>query len=54
MRCKRDPMAGRVDSINELFMARAGIATGIGLFFEAHPNPNEAKCNGQVHYQLIN
>ncbi len=28
-------------------LARAGIAVGIGgLFLEAHPNPNEAKCDG--------
>lgn len=46
---QRDPMAGasggRRQQIVEL--ARAGIATGIaGLFLEAHPNPNEAKCDG--------
>ena len=28
-------------------LARAGLAEGIGgLFLEAHPNPNEAKCDG--------
>ena len=28
-------------------LARAGLAIGIGgLFLEAHPNPNEAKCDG--------
>ena len=28
-------------------LARAGLAVGIGgLFSEAHPNPNEAKCDG--------
>lgn len=28
-------------------LARAGLAVGIGgLFLEAHPNPNEAKCDG--------
>ncbi len=28
-------------------LARSGIALGIaGLFIEAHPNPNEAKCDG--------
>ncbi len=31
----------------EAELARAGIAVGIaGLFLEAHPNPNEAKCDG--------
>jgi 2-dehydro-3-deoxyphosphooctonate aldolase (KDO 8-P synthase) len=30
-----------------LDLARAGIAVGIaGLFLEAHPNPDEAKCDG--------
>lgn len=46
---QRDPMAGasggRRQQIVEL--ARAGIATGIaGLFLEAHPNPDKAKCDG--------
>lgn len=46
---QRDALAGasggRRQQIVEL--ARAGMATGIaGLFLEAHPNPNEAKCDG--------
>lgn len=36
---------GRRDQVVEL--ARSGMATGLaGLFLEAHPNPNEAKCDG--------
>lgn len=45
----RDPMGaasgGRRHQVAEL--ARAGIAVGVaGLFLEAHPNPDEAKCDG--------
>ncbi len=45
----RDPLGsasgGRRDQVTEL--ARAGMATGIaGLFIEAHPNPDEALCDG--------
>lgn len=45
----RDPMGaasgGRRHQVAEL--ARAGLAVGIGgLFIEAHPNPNAAKCDG--------
>lgn len=45
----RDPLAGasggRRQQIVEL--ARAGMATGLaGLFLEAHPDPNNAKCDG--------
>ena len=45
----RDPFGaasgGRRDQVTEL--ARAGIAVGIaGLFLEAHPEPNQAKCDG--------
>ena len=45
----RDPMGsasgGRRHQVAEL--GRAGIAVGIaGLFLEAHPNPDEAKCDG--------
>jgi 2-dehydro-3-deoxyphosphooctonate aldolase (KDO 8-P synthase) len=30
-----------------LELARAGIAVGLaGLFLEAHPDPNQAKCDG--------
>ncbi len=46
---QRDAMAGasggRRQQIVEL--ARAGMATGLaGLFLEAHPNPDQAKCDG--------
>ena len=45
----RDPMgaasSGRRHQVAEL--ARAGIAVGLaGLFLEAHPDPNKAKCDG--------
>ncbi|MDH2924361.1 2-dehydro-3-deoxyphosphooctonate aldolase (KDO 8-P synthase) [Nicoletella semolina] len=45
----RDPFgaasSGRRDQVTEL--ARAGMAIGIaGLFLEAHPDPNNAKCDG--------
>lgn len=45
----RDPMGaasgGRRHQVAEL--GRAGLAVGIaGLFLEAHPNPNKAKCDG--------
>lgn len=45
----RDPMgtasSGRRHQVAEL--ARAGIAVGLaGLFLEAHPNPDQAKCDG--------
>ncbi|WP_018277800.1 3-deoxy-8-phosphooctulonate synthase [Teredinibacter turnerae] len=45
----RDPLGaasgGRRQQTAEL--ARAGLAVGLaGLFIEAHPNPNEAKCDG--------
>lgn len=45
----RDPMAGasggRRAQVAEL--ARAGLAVGIaGLFIEAHPDPDNAKCDG--------
>lgn len=45
----RDPMGaasgGRRHQVAEL--GRAGMAVGLaGLFLEAHPNPNEAKCDG--------
>ena len=46
---QRDPMGaasgGRREQVFEL--ARAGIAVGLaGLFLEAHPDPNNAKCDG--------
>lgn len=45
----RDPFGaasgGRRDQVTEL--ARSGMAIGLaGLFLEAHPNPNSAKCDG--------
>jgi len=45
----RDPLSeasgGRRHQVAEL--ARAGIAVGLaGLFLEAHPEPNQAKCDG--------
>jgi 2-dehydro-3-deoxyphosphooctonate aldolase (KDO 8-P synthase) len=45
----RDPLGsasgGRRGQVAEL--SRAGLGVGIaGLFIEAHPNPNEAKCDG--------
>lgn len=45
----RDPFGaasgGRRDQVTEL--ARSGLAIGIaGLFLEAHPDPNNAKCDG--------
>ena len=45
----RDPFgaasSGRRAQVTEL--ARSGLAVGIaGLFLEAHPNPNQAKCDG--------
>ena len=45
----RDPMGaasgGRRQQVAEL--GRAGMAVGIaGLFLEAHPNPDQAKCDG--------
>ncbi|WP_428852422.1 3-deoxy-8-phosphooctulonate synthase [Imbroritus primus] len=45
----RDPLGaasgGRREQVAEL--ARAGMATGLaGLFLEAHPNPDQAKCDG--------
>lgn len=46
---QRDALAGasggRRQQVVEL--ARAGMATGLaGLFLEAHPNPDQAKCDG--------
>ncbi|VTN04664.1 2-dehydro-3-deoxyphosphooctonate aldolase [Raoultella ornithinolytica] len=45
----RDPFgaasSGRRAQVTEL--ARAGMATGLaGLFLEAHPDPEHAKCDG--------
>ncbi len=42
---RSDSAGGRREQITTL--ARAGIATGLaGLFLEAHPNPERAKCDG--------
>jgi 2-dehydro-3-deoxyphosphooctonate aldolase (KDO 8-P synthase) len=42
---RADSAGGRRAQITTL--ARAGMATGLaGLFLEAHPNPDEAKCDG--------
>lgn len=42
---RSDSAGGRRQQAFEL--ARSGMALGIaGLFLEAHPNPNEAKCDG--------
>ena len=42
---RSDSAGGRREQITTL--ARAGMATGIaGLFLEAHPNPEVAKCDG--------
>ncbi len=41
--------AGLIGKSKELTveLAKAGLATGIaGLFIEAHPNPEQAKCDG--------
>lgn len=42
---REDSAGGRRAQATEL--ARSGMALGLaGLFIEAHPNPNEAKCDG--------
>jgi 2-dehydro-3-deoxyphosphooctonate aldolase (KDO 8-P synthase) len=42
---RSDSAGGRREQITTL--ARAGVATGLaGLFLEAHPNPEAAKCDG--------
>ncbi len=51
----RDPTGaasgGRREQTVEL--AKAGMATGIaGLFLEAHPNPDQAKCDGPSAFPL--
>ncbi|WP_323841742.1 MULTISPECIES: 3-deoxy-8-phosphooctulonate synthase [unclassified Moraxella] len=46
-----DSAGGRRHQITTL--ARAGMATGLaGLFLEAHPNPDEAKCDGPCALRL--
>ena len=52
----RDPFGaasgGRRAQVAEL--ARAGMAVGIaGLFIEAHPEPNSAKCDGRPRCRSI-
>ena len=54
---KRDVMSsasgGRRKQIMNL--ARAGVSAGIaGLFVEAHPNPDQAKCDGPCALPLKN
>ncbi len=44
---------GRRQQVVEL--ARAGMAVGLaGLFLEAHPNPDKAKCDGPSALPLNN
>ena len=46
---QRDPGAGASGGRRQQIvdLARAGMATGLaGLFLEAHPDPNKAKCDG--------
>lgn len=48
---RADSAGGRREQITTL--ARAGIATGLaGLFLEAHPNPEKAKCDGPCALRL--
>ncbi len=48
---RADSADGRGSAVVEL--ARAGMAQGLaGLFLEAHPNPQEAKCDGPCALQL--
>ncbi|ATC94117.1 3-deoxy-8-phosphooctulonate synthase [Pseudoalteromonas tunicata] len=48
---RTDSADGRRAQAAEL--ARSGMALGLaGLFIEAHPNPNEAKCDGPCALQL--
>ncbi|MCL4169955.1 UNVERIFIED_CONTAM: hypothetical protein GTU68_031917 [Idotea baltica] len=48
---RADSADGRRAQVAEL--SRAGMALGLaGLFIEAHPNPNEAKCDGPCALQL--
>lgn len=52
----RDPFGaasgGRRDQVTEL--ARAGMAIGLaGLFLEAHPDPNKAKCDGPSAFRCL-
>ncbi len=48
---RRDSAGGRREQVTEL--ARAGLSQGLaGLFLEAHPNPDEAKCDGPCALRL--
>lgn len=48
---RADSAGGRREQITTL--ARAGMATGLaGLFLEAHPNPEQAKCDGPCALRL--
>lgn len=48
---RADSAGGRREQITTL--AKAGMATGIaGLFLEAHPNPEKAKCDGPCALRL--
>ena len=48
---RADSAGGRREQITTL--ARAGMATGLaGLFLEAHPNPEKAKCDGPCALRL--
>ena len=49
--CALPISGGRREQITTL--ARAGMATGLaGLFLEAHPNPDVAKCDGPCALRL--
>ncbi|MEJ2762826.1 3-deoxy-8-phosphooctulonate synthase [Photobacterium sp. MCCC 1A19761] len=51
----RDPLGAASGGRREqtVDLARAGIATGIaGLFMEAHPNPDQARCDGPSAFPL--
>ncbi len=48
---RADCAGGRREQI--VTLARAGISTGLaGLFLEAHPNPEQAKCDGPCALRL--
>ena len=48
---RSDSAGGRREQISTL--ARAGIATGLaGIFLEAHPDPDQAKCDGPCALRL--
>ncbi len=48
---RADSAGGRREQI--VTLARAGISTGLaGLFLEAHPNPEQAKCDGPCALRL--